>query len=694
MVFHAQAMLRLFSADDKFHSTVKTGSGKTYSMGTGLEAAMEPDNRGIVPRAIYYLFESLQSQASASPEGFKYEVSVSFLELYNEELVDLLNTRPKEGGPGWGGLSIREDGTGKIMWYGVKEQPVSSPDELLSVLERGSYNRTTGSTDMNASSSRSHAIFSVILKQEKWVPQSKSMDVVLSSDSAPAAESMPVDGETTSSAPADPISHPDGSFQHLLSKFHFVDLAGSERLKRTNAEGDRKKEGISINQGLLALGNVISALGDDTRKSAHIHVPYRDSKLTRMLQDSLGGNSQTLMLACVSPSDTNYGETVNTLNYANRARNIKNKVVINQEFIGGATGANVLAMEREIRMLRATVAQLKSELQQDGSAVRAIMPPTGDSPSVGYGNSQMGSLAERNLQMRLQRERELEAQVEEMRRDRDATKFENERLKFRCFRLQDRCRELGRDLADAIVERDRAVVERSKLFTPVKKRKGEESGHRNSGIKVRRVWDDNEVEVVDESEDAAGSNVDNDSEVDELGNESSYINLPDNAVAPVPEERQLAKRRNSTELAEGELVKRRKTSDLDDATRKSIVKSNLLTLPIFQSYVRTISDLRFRLSEAEDKLTWYNDVIAKLGGKGRNGRNAFSAPSRGGDGLWTEEEIGNEVDMEFGIPSVPVAKQLKMVEREEESAGEDISGEKRLMRALRDNPELDEVSCD
>ncbi|KAI9590933.1 P-loop containing nucleoside triphosphate hydrolase protein, partial [Syncephalis fuscata] len=106
-------------------------------------------------------------------------------------------------------------------------------------------------------------------------------------------------------------------------KFHFVDLAGSERLKRTNAVGDRAKEGISINAGLSALGNVISALGDSSRKVAHI--PYRDSKLTRLLQDSLGGNSQTLMIACASPAAVNVLETLNTLQYANRARNIKNK---------------------------------------------------------------------------------------------------------------------------------------------------------------------------------------------------------------------------------------------------------------------------------------------------------------------------------------------------------------------------------
>ena len=114
------------------------------------------------------------------------------------------------------------------------------------------------------------------------------------------------------------------------SKFHFVDLAGSERAKRTGAQGHQLKEGIDINKGLLALGNVISALGDDTKRGKAF-VPYRDSKLTRMLQDSLGGNSKTLMICCVSPSSLNFNESVNALRYANRARNIKNKPVVNRD---------------------------------------------------------------------------------------------------------------------------------------------------------------------------------------------------------------------------------------------------------------------------------------------------------------------------------------------------------------------------
>uniref|UniRef100_A0A8C4Y8J4 Kinesin family member 21B n=1 Tax=Gopherus evgoodei TaxID=1825980 RepID=A0A8C4Y8J4_9SAUR len=165
---------------------------------------------------------------------------------------------------------------------------------------------------------------------------------------------------------------PEGSqatseYETLTAKFHFVDLAGSERLKRTGATGERAKEGISINCGLLALGNVISALGDQSKKA--VHVPYRDSKLTRLLQDSLGGNSQTIMIACISPSDRDFMETLNTLKYANRARNIKNKVVVNQD-----------KTSQQISALRAEIARLQMELMEYKAGKRVI----GEDGAEGY----------------------------------------------------------------------------------------------------------------------------------------------------------------------------------------------------------------------------------------------------------------------------------------------------------------------
>jgi kinesin family protein 4/21/27 len=166
-----------------------------------------------------------------------------------------------------------------------------------------------------------------------------------------------------------------GSWTTIISKFHFVDLAGSERLKRTAAMGDRVKEGISINSGLLALGNVISALGDPSKSRTMTHVPYRDSKLTRLLQDSLGGNAHTLMIACVSPAEWNVGETVNTLKYANRARNIKNRAEIREKEEGWD----------DIEWLQSMVNKLRKELKvlRDGGT----LPVTASGQELSSGSS-------------------------------------------------------------------------------------------------------------------------------------------------------------------------------------------------------------------------------------------------------------------------------------------------------------------
>ncbi|ORE22387.1 kinesin-domain-containing protein, partial [Rhizopus microsporus] len=248
----------------------------------------------------------------------RYTVTVSFIEIYNEDLHDLLNSSPPEESPP---ITIREDTKGNIYWTGVKEVEVQSTDDVLHYLEQGAQNRATGATDMNEKSSRSHAIFSVTLRQEKAVGQS--------------------------------VRKPTQSEWIITtSKFHFVDLAGSERLKRTAAEGGRRKEGININAGLLALGNVISALASDKKKT---HVPYRDSKLTRLLQDSLGGNSTTLMIACVSPAEYNLAETINTLQYASRARSIKNRSEKNEVEEWMTTD--------NIETLRSLVGKLKHELK-------------------------------------------------------------------------------------------------------------------------------------------------------------------------------------------------------------------------------------------------------------------------------------------------------------------------------------------
>ncbi|XP_074910216.1 chromosome-associated kinesin KIF4A isoform X2 [Buteo buteo] len=257
----------------------QTGSGKTYSMGGTYTANQEHEpSVGVIPRVIKLLFKEKEQR-----QDWEFVLKVSYLEIYNEDILDLLCPSRERSSP----ISIREDPKEGIKIVGLTERNVTCAQDTVSCLEQGNNSRTVASTAMNSQSSRSHAIFTICIDQKKKNDKNSSFH----------------------------------------SKLHLVDLAGSERQKKTKAEGDRLKEGININRGLLCLGNVISALGDENKKGGF--VPYRDSKLTRLLQDSLGGNSHTLMIACVSPADSNLEETLNTLRYADRARKIKNKPIVN-----------------------------------------------------------------------------------------------------------------------------------------------------------------------------------------------------------------------------------------------------------------------------------------------------------------------------------------------------------------------------
>ncbi|XP_051486627.1 chromosome-associated kinesin KIF4A isoform X1 [Apus apus] len=259
----------------------QTGSGKTYSMGGTYTANQEDEpSVGVIPRVIKLLFKEKEQR-----QDWEFILKVSYLEIYNEDILDLLCPSRERSSQ----ISIREDPKEGIKIVGLTERNVTCAQDTVSCLEQGNNSRTVASTAMNSQSSRSHAIFTICIDQKKK-------------------------------------SDKNNSFH---SKLHLVDLAGSERQKKTKAEGDRLKEGININRGLLCLGNVISALGDENKKGGF--VPYRDSKLTRLLQDSLGGNSHTLMIACVSPADSNLEETLNTLRYADRARKIKNKPIVNRD---------------------------------------------------------------------------------------------------------------------------------------------------------------------------------------------------------------------------------------------------------------------------------------------------------------------------------------------------------------------------
>mmetsp|Transcript_48126 Transcript_48126/g.113987 ORF Transcript_48126/g.113987 Transcript_48126/m.113987 type:complete len:746 (+) Transcript_48126:59-2296(+) len=279
----------------------QTGTGKTHTM----EGQWEPhEMRGIIPRAFNRIFERIEQTHDQN-----FLVRASFLEIYNEEVRDLLSKDPKNK------LELKEDVDRGVYVKDLTSYVVKKAEEMEHVLMAGKKNRSVGATLMNQDSSRSHSIFSIIIESSN--------------------------------------ESPDGSKHIRAGKLNLVDLAGSERQSKTGATGDRLKEATKINLSLSALGNVISALVDG--KSSHI--PYRDSKLTRLLQDSLGGNTKTVMVANLGPADYNYDETISTLRYANRAKNIKNKPKINED----PKDAMLREFQEEISRLKAML-----EAQQGG----------------------------------------------------------------------------------------------------------------------------------------------------------------------------------------------------------------------------------------------------------------------------------------------------------------------------------------
>ncbi|XP_028631709.1 kinesin-like protein KIF3A [Grammomys surdaster] len=254
----------------------QTGTGKTFTM-EGVRAV--PGLRGVIPNSFAHIFGHI-----AKAEGdTRFLVRVSYLEIYNEEVRDLLGKDQTQR------LEVKERPDVGVYIKDLSAYVVNNADDMDRIMTLGHKNRSVGATNMNEHSSRSHAIFTITIEcSEKGV---------------------------------------DGNMHVRMGKLHLVDLAGSERQAKTGATGQRLKEATKINLSLSTLGNVISALVDG--KSTH--VPYRNSKLTRLLQDSLGGNSKTMMCANIGPADYNYDETISTLRYANRAKNIKNKARINED---------------------------------------------------------------------------------------------------------------------------------------------------------------------------------------------------------------------------------------------------------------------------------------------------------------------------------------------------------------------------
>eukprot|EP00891_Asterochloris_glomerata_P009248 jgi/Astpho2/9248/e_gw1.00138.15.1_t len=254
----------------------RTGSGKTFTMGTSGNDSSGSSQMdvGLLPRVVHRLYQGMQELQQQAAQCV-CDITCTFLEIYNDELRDLLAAQSTGSK-----IGIREAGDGTIYVEGACHAPAADAESMMAAFLQGSANRSVGATALNLQSSRSHAIFTIFLQRTMLEPVSERKQV-------------------------------------LASKFHLVDLAGSERNKQTHAMGTRLKEAININQGLLALGNVISSLADAHQRPGG-HIPYRDSKLTRLLQDSIGGNAHTCMIACITPDPTSTDETLNTLQYAMR----------------------------------------------------------------------------------------------------------------------------------------------------------------------------------------------------------------------------------------------------------------------------------------------------------------------------------------------------------------------------------------
>ncbi|XP_020137598.2 kinesin-like protein KIF16B isoform X6 [Microcebus murinus] len=324
MVFKSLGTDVVKSAFEGYNACVfaygQTGSGKSYTM------MGNSGDSGLIPRICEGLFSRISETTRWDEASFRTEVS--YLEIYNERVRDLLRRKSSKTF----NLRVREHPKEGPYVEDLSKHLVQNYSDVEELMDAGNINRTTAATGMNDVSSRSHAIFTIKFTQAKFDSE------------------MPCE---------------------TVSKIHLVDLAGSERADATGATGVRLKEGGNINKSLVTLGNVISALADLSQDAANplvkkkqVFVPYRDSVLTWLLKDSLGGNSKTIMIATISPADVNYGETLSTLRYANRAKNIINKPTINED-------ANV----KLIRELRAEIARLKTLLAQ-GNQIALLDSPT------------------------------------------------------------------------------------------------------------------------------------------------------------------------------------------------------------------------------------------------------------------------------------------------------------------------------
>ena len=367
----------------------QTGSGKSYTMMGG------PENPGLIPRTCEALFWRIQNDPQPNTT---YNVHVSYFEVYNEHVRDLLVPRGNSAQQAY--LKIRESATDGVYVQNLTDVRVENYGDVERLMKLGDVNRTTAATKMNDTSSRSHAVFTVMLKQ---IQHSLTTDETI----------------------------------ERVARMRLVDLAGSERAKSTEATGQRLVEGGKINKSLTTLGRVIAALADNagikpgTKKRKEL-VPYRDSVLTWLLKDSLGGNSKTAMVACISPTD--YDETLSTLRYADQAKRIRTRAVVNEDALSAAQrDAQIAAMEATIRQLELSLvaatnnaATRQKQFERNARQEQEELERMSDYQKE---VNKMRRLMEETKQVNDSKIRALSAEVEELRPQNIALKAEIEALR-------------------------------------------------------------------------------------------------------------------------------------------------------------------------------------------------------------------------------------------------------------------------
>ena len=335
-----------------FGTDGQTGAGKTFTMyGAGAYGAALEQTRGLTPRVLDHLFALMardERKARDEPTSnvtVKYKCTASMLEIYNEKITDLLDgygeqatggaaigIHPMAAGPAKG-LRLRDDASGRVYVENISHEEVCDTEDAMKMLAFGAAKRSVGKTDMNAESSRSHLVFTLNIQEDR-------------------------------------TGH-NGVKRVRTAQFNLVDLAGSESQKSTNASGAQLREACSINKSLSHLGNVITALSSGTG-----HVPYRDSKLTYLLKDSLGGNAKTCIIANVSPLACHFSETFSTLRFVQRARLITNRAVVNEDCSGStqALQAEIARLKTELANAAATTLDRRMSMAPVGRQSMAPMP--------------------------------------------------------------------------------------------------------------------------------------------------------------------------------------------------------------------------------------------------------------------------------------------------------------------------------